>query len=59
MKDTFAKIKNINKNVTPELLKEAFSLMCTAKALSEIYEDNRETTSKYVHATSVVTKQFK
>lgn len=52
MKDTFAKIKNINKNITPELLKEAFSLMCTAKALSEIYEDNRETTSKYVHATS-------
>ena len=26
--------------------------MCTARALSDIYEDNKEVTSKYVHATS-------
>lgn len=31
---------------------KAFGLMCTAKAMTEIYEANREITSKYVHATS-------
>jgi 2-oxoisovalerate dehydrogenase E1 component len=31
---------------------KAFELMCTAKAMTEIYEANREITSKYVHATS-------
>src|SRR6185436_17622213 len=30
----------------------AFELMCTAKALTELYEDNFATVSKYVHATS-------
>ncbi|MCA6365036.1 MAG: tungsten formylmethanofuran dehydrogenase [Bacteroidetes bacterium] len=31
---------------------EAYELMCTAVAMAEIYEANREVTSKYVHATS-------
>jgi len=31
---------------------KAYELMCTAKAMTEIYEANREVTSKYVHATS-------
>lgn len=31
---------------------EAFKLMCTAKTLAEKYEENKEITSKYVHATS-------
>ena len=26
--------------------------MCTARAMSDIYEENKEVTSKYVHATS-------
>lgn len=30
----------------------AFELMCDAKHLTEIYELNKEITSKYVHATS-------
>jgi 2-oxoisovalerate dehydrogenase E1 component len=30
----------------------AFELMCTAKAMTEIYEKNAAITSKYVHATS-------
>src|SRR5476651_1956511 len=46
------KIRSVSKNITPELLKDAFRLMCTAKALSEIYEANKEITAKYVHATS-------
>ena len=35
-----------------DVLKKAFSLMCTARAMSDIYEKNKEVTSKYVHATS-------
>ena len=35
-----------------ETLFEAFKLMCTAKTLAEKYEDNKDVTSKYVHATS-------
>ncbi len=39
-------------NVSLTVLKKAFTLMCTAKTLSEKYEANKEVTSKYVHATS-------
>lgn len=35
-----------------KLLKEAFSHLVTAKAMTEIYEENFKDTSKYVHATS-------
>lgn len=35
-----------------KVLKRAFELMCTAKAMAELYEANKEVTSKYVHATS-------
>lgn len=38
--------------ISEEILKEAFKLMCTAKAMAELYEENKEVTSKYVHATS-------
>jgi 2-oxoisovalerate dehydrogenase E1 component len=31
---------------------DAFRLMCTAKTMAEKYEQNKEITSKYVHATS-------
>ena len=31
---------------------KAWKLMNTAKAMTELYEENREVTSKYVHATS-------
>lgn len=34
------------------LLKKAYELLVTAMALTELYEDNKTTTSKYVHATS-------
>ncbi|MGM5468659.1 alpha-ketoacid dehydrogenase subunit alpha/beta [Flavobacteriaceae bacterium LMO-SS05] len=34
------------------LLKKAFSHLCTAKAMTELYEDNFKLVSKYVHATS-------
>jgi 2-oxoisovalerate dehydrogenase E1 component len=35
-----------------EILKKAFSNLCTAKAMTEIYETNFKQVSKYVHATS-------
>ena len=42
----------MSKKLTKEIYKKAYSLMCTARALSDIYEENKEVTSKYVHATS-------
>jgi 2-oxoisovalerate dehydrogenase E1 component len=38
--------------ISKEVLLKAFELMCTAKTLAEKYEENKEVTSKYVHATS-------
>jgi len=35
-----------------ETLKKAFSTLCTAKAMTELYEANFKQVSKYVHATS-------
>jgi len=38
--------------VSKDILKKAFSKLCTAKAMTELYEANFKLTSKYVHATS-------
>ncbi|MBL7952676.1 MAG: tungsten formylmethanofuran dehydrogenase [Flavobacteriales bacterium] len=35
-----------------DTLLKAWDLMCTAKAMTELYEENFKVTSKYVHATS-------
>ncbi|MBK9733726.1 MAG: tungsten formylmethanofuran dehydrogenase [Saprospiraceae bacterium] len=35
-----------------DVLLQAFSILCTAKAMTEIYEDQFKVVSKYVHATS-------
>ena len=40
------------RTVEREVLLKAFRLMCQAKTLAEKYEENKEVTSKYVHATS-------
>jgi len=42
----------MSKTLSKYIYKKAYSLMCTARALSDIYEENKEVTSKYVHATS-------
>ncbi len=39
-------------SIGEETLLSAFEKMCTAKAMTEIYEANAQFTSKYVHATS-------
>lgn len=38
--------------VSKDTLLEAFRLMCTAKTMAELYEENFKFVSKYVHATS-------
>ncbi len=38
--------------IDEQVLLKAFRLLCTAKSMAELYEKNREITSKYVHATS-------
>ena len=41
------------KNTVPmKVLHRAYDLMSTAKAMTDIYEENKDVTSKYVHATS-------
>lgn len=42
----------MSKKLNRDILKRAYSLMCTARAMSNIYEENTAVTSKYVHATS-------
>lgn len=39
-------------SVSKDILKKAFSTLCTAKAMAELYEANFKQVSKYVHATS-------
>ena len=39
-------------NISKDTLTRAYELMCTAKAITEIYEANFKFVSKYVHATS-------
>ena len=41
-----------DKYLTKEILETAYSLMSSARILSDLYEENKEITSKYVHATS-------
>ncbi len=39
-------------NIDKSILTKAYQLMCTAKSMSELYENNKDVTAKYVHATS-------
>ena len=41
-----------NNTVPAEVLYKAYELMYTAKAMTDIYEENKDITAKYVHATS-------
>ena len=49
---TRAQLPNIDSKISAETLQKAFELMCTAKAMTELYEANKDVTAKYVHATS-------
>lgn len=52
MASSTAKKEKMESATSKETLLEGFRLMCTAKTLAEKYEENKEVTSKYVHATS-------
>ena len=49
---TMIQAKKISSIIPEAILRKAFDLMCTAKAMTELYETNKEVTAKYVHATS-------
>ena len=38
--------------LTRKILRRAYQLMCTAKRMTDTYDENREICSKYVHSTS-------
>ena len=52
MAETIEKKVGMKTVVTKDIALEAFRLMSTAKSLTELYEENKEITAKYVHATS-------
>lgn len=43
---------SVNTKISVDTLRKAYTLMCTAKSMAELYEANKEITAKYVHATS-------
>lgn len=45
-------LSNSKKTIDKNTLLEAYELMATARAMSDLYEENAKMTSKYVHATS-------
>ena len=45
-------MSQIKLKIDKKILKGAYTHLVTAMAMTELYEDNREVTSKYVHATS-------
>ncbi|MDB4088111.1 thiamine pyrophosphate-dependent enzyme [Flavobacteriales bacterium] len=52
MKETVAEKNIVKKDIPKKILLEAYELMCTAISMTELYEENKAVTSKYVHATS-------
>ena len=42
----------MNNQFKKDIYKKAYTLMCTARAMTHIFEENKDITSKYVHATS-------
>ena len=42
----------MQKRLKKDIYKNSYTLMCTARAMTNLFEKNKEVTSKYVHATS-------
>lgn len=45
-------VKAFQKTYSQDLILGSWQLLCTAKAMTDLYEEKKEITSKYVHATS-------
>lgn len=52
MLSTTSTMPKADPTITQNTLLKAWELMCTAKAMTELYEANAKFTAKYVHATS-------
>ncbi len=52
MATTILESTSVKEKISIDTLKKAYTLMCTAKSMAELYEANKEITAKYVHATS-------
>jgi 2-oxoisovalerate dehydrogenase E1 component len=46
------KPKKTTSKLSQDVLLKAYELMCTARRMAELYDENREVCSKYVHSTS-------
>src|SRR5262245_16034425 len=44
--------RKLRSELANDILLKAYGFMCTARRMSEVYEENREICSKYVHSTS-------
>ena len=44
--------KNKGASIDPDILLRAYERMCMARRMAELYDENREVCSKYVHSTS-------
>lgn len=44
--------KSLESKLSQDVLLRAYELMCTARRMAELYDENREICSKYVHSTS-------
>ncbi|HNG42911.1 MAG TPA: tungsten formylmethanofuran dehydrogenase, partial [Cyclobacteriaceae bacterium] len=44
--------KSKESKLSQDVLLRAYELMCTARRMAELYDENREICSKYVHSTS-------
>ena len=51
-KEKAAKADKKKSSISTDVLMEGFLKLCTAKAMTELYEENFKQVSKYVHATS-------
>lgn len=52
MSELTVKDQSVKTKIPLDILKKAYTLMCTAKSMTELFEANKEVTAKYVHATS-------
>src|SRR5262245_17575852 len=44
--------KKLKSELPNDILLRAYTLMCKARRMAEVYDENREVASKYVHSTS-------
>ena len=51
LKPASSKKANKPPEIKKEILLKAYQLMCTAQRMAELYDENKEICSRYVHST--------